>query len=209
MRPLESLLLSSVFAFMASASGNQVWSYVPAVKEARPSEGILVPVKPSEDVVKLVGESPPKKSQQFSPRRVFAVEIPAPNDVGIDVPASAEMAEAPIPVNARWPDAHDRISVDSLERGRSSKDSGTRNPWEARILSKNAGDDTTFSCGGIIAGGEGGPIGILNGRIIKRGDTLGEFSVAAVLANGLVLERSGAYFVIPRGRRTTVTTADR
>jgi hypothetical protein len=39
---------------------------------------------------------------------------------------------------------------------------------------------------------------------VRRGDALGEFSVAAVVDGALLLERAGAYLVIPRGRSTTV-----
>ena len=52
-------------------------------------------------------------------------------------------------------------------------------------------------------------LAILNGRIVRRGDTFGEFSLAAIFVNGLTLERNGTFIVIPRGRRTMVTTVDR
>jgi hypothetical protein len=49
----------------------------------------------------------------------------------------------------------------------------------------------------------------LNGHILRRGETLGGFSVARILANEVVLERNGSYVVLPRGRHVTVTTASR
>ena len=58
-----------------------------------------------------------------------------------------------------------------------------------------------------ITGGGGGPVAILNGRIVQQGDSVGEFTVAGVLANGVLLVRNASYFVIPRGRHTTIVAA--
>jgi hypothetical protein len=68
--------------------------------------------------------------------------------------------------------------------------------------------ETAFLCGGIVAGGEGGPIAIVNGHVVRQGDTLGHFGVARVIADGVLLQRGGSYFVIPLGRRTIVSTTD-
>jgi hypothetical protein len=110
-------------------------------------------------------------------------------------------------MGARWPDAQGRIFVDPSGQGIEAAPAGLRNPWEIRTLQRAVGKDIEFDCGGIIAGGEGGPVAILNGRIVRKGDSVGEFAVAGVLSNGVLLVRSASYFVIPRGQRTTVVGA--
>jgi hypothetical protein len=82
-----------------------------------------------------------------------------------------------------------------------------RNPWEVRIRPKSAGKDAVFLCGGIVSGGDGGPVAFLNGRVVRKGDAVGKFSVARVLASGVLLEVDGSYYVVPCGRRTTITGA--
>jgi hypothetical protein len=44
---------------------------------------------------------------------------------------------------------------------------------------------------------------------VKRGDAVGTFGVVGILADGVLLERGGAYFVVPRGKRTVIATASR
>jgi hypothetical protein len=68
--------------------------------------------------------------------------------------------------------------------------------------------DTVFLCGGIVAGGDAGPIAILNGHVVRQGDAMGRFGVYRVFAAGVVLERNGTFYVIPRGTRTTITAVD-
>jgi hypothetical protein len=67
--------------------------------------------------------------------------------------------------------------------------------------------DTVFVFGGLVAGGDGGPVGILNSHVVRPGDLLGSYRVAGILAKGLVLEADGSYFVVPRGARTIISAA--
>ena len=88
-----------------------------------------------------------------------------------------------------------------------SGESKLRNPWDMRGHPRPAVSETLFLCGGIVAGGAGGPVGLLNGRVVKRGDSLGAFSVAGILSSGVLLERGGTFFVAPLGKRTVISTA--
>jgi len=84
---------------------------------------------------------------------------------------------------------------------------GIRNPWEVRSGKKPVAKEILFECGGVVTGGEGGPVAIVNGRITRRGDLLGEFTVAGILPCGVMLERNGSFIVIPRGRPTEVVVS--
>jgi hypothetical protein len=110
----------------------------------------------------------------------------------------------PIPRSAQWPDAAGRIEAEDPAAGAAS----IPNPWEARARPRRTGVDMAFACGGTIIGGEAGPTAIVNGRIVRRGDPLGGFQVSLVYEGGAVLERRGAYVVLPRGRTTTISMRD-
>jgi hypothetical protein len=77
-----------------------------------------------------------------------------------------------------------------------------------RTHAKSSSEDSVFLCGGFVVGGEGGPVAILNGRLVKRGSTLGGFAVSGISAVGVVLERNGSFFVLPFGRRTSIATVE-
>jgi hypothetical protein len=69
---------------------------------------------------------------------------------------------------------------------------------------KAASREVLFECGGIVTGGDAGPVAIVSGRIARRGDSLGEFSVAGILPGGVMLERNGERLVVPLGKPTVV-----
>jgi hypothetical protein len=77
-----------------------------------------------------------------------------------------------------------------------------------RVRPKPAGNDIVFACGGIVVGGEGGPVALLNGSVVKKGDALGKFRVAGVLSGSVLLGKGGILFVIPLGKSITVSTVD-
>jgi len=209
MRLMPKLVLCALIWHAARASDGAAWAYVPAARDGRPFAGIAIPNAPSESVVTLLGVSPLAATARLEPRRVFAIEIQWLQDIhGADFHSLEKSTSVSIPAGALWPDAKGRIVAGLPEKGGVSKSVGIRNPWEVRIAPKDAGKDTVFVCGGIIIGGGSGPVAILNGRIARQGDFLGDFRVAGVLANGALLERNGSYFVIPKGQRTTVTTSD-
>jgi hypothetical protein len=141
------------------------------------------------------------------PRRVVAVDLPDPREApDAGRPASVPVADA-IPQGARWPDADDAIGTGASDPSDARDKTAVRNPWEVRAGPKAARSSAVFLYGGIIAGAEGGPVAFVNGRAVREGDVLGKFNVARIADSAVVIERAGAYFVLPRGRRTTITTA--
>ncbi len=170
-------------------------------------ESLSLHTSPTDDVVRLIGIGALNVPIDAEPHRVFAVELYEASGGEKDGKLLEVSSGDVIPTSAKWPDAGGRISAVFREPERASTNAGVRNPWEVRIRPKAAAQDTEFFCGGTIAGGENGPIAFLNGRIVRKGDLLGTFSVARVVAAGVLLEKGGSYFMLPRGRRTTITTA--
>lgn len=209
MKTAGSALVFCALAQGALGSGDQVWSVVPASGVARSLEGVVVPGAPSEEVVRTIGSNHAGAPRQVAPRRVLAVDIPGLSGVRAEEPAAAKGSDAPITANAHWPDARGRIALVAPATPGPSRDRGSRNTPEAGVAREQAGGETVIQCGGIITGGDAGPVAILDGRIVRPGDSLGEFGVAAIRADAVLLERAGAYIVIPRGRSTTVALSER
>jgi hypothetical protein len=207
MRMPAPLLFLPLIAAAAPLPDGQEWAPVPAARGARLPEAIFLPDPLTADVVRIVGPAPDPGAGHEAPRPVFAVDI-------ADVPGgaastTAAVAEPAIPADALWPDANDRVAVGPAKGGGPPGSAAIRNPWEVRVHPKIPGEETVLACGGIIGGAEAGFVALLNGRVLRRGDTVGGFSVAQVHADEVVLERNGSYVVIPRGRRVTVSTAVR
>jgi hypothetical protein len=205
---MPSLILTAMLGPAAPDSNEKAWSYVPAAHNAQSITGLVLSGPPTESIVTLVGTVNAAAVSATVPRDVFAFGIPSLPEGRVAPSPTRESTTRTVPAEARWPDAQGRIVTGPSKQGSPPKIAGIRNPWEIRIYPKVVGGDTVFQCGGIITGGDGGSVAILNGRIVRRGDSLGEFSVASVVASGVMLERNGSYFVIPLGRRTTVSTAD-
>jgi hypothetical protein len=197
------------FGASTPAIGETPWAYVPASTEARTVGVIEVPDAQTEDVVSLVGSTATHPARQSVPHRVIAVDIASPSSGQVPVASPARQLYISIPDGAHWPDSTGRIAAVRMAARDASGGAGIRNPWEVRLRTGPAGTETIFLCGGIVSGGEGGPIAILNGHIVRRGDSFGRFNVAGILGAGVLLEKGGSYFVIPRGTRTTITTVDR
>lgn len=207
MKPLFAFVVCAVLVPAVSASEGVAWTYVPAAREVRSPGSITLPDPLSESAVILVGSDPMAAAAPSGPLRVFAVEISESHPGSASAPSSQGLAALAVPVSARWPDAQGRIAAGPSGQGIEATPAGLRNPWEIRIVQRDVEKDVEFDCGGIITGGGGGPVAILNGRIVQQGDSVGEFTVAGVLANGVLLLRSASYFVIPRGRHTTIVAA--
>jgi hypothetical protein len=206
MRTRASPLLWFTVVARVMASDDGAWATVPVSAGAPVGIAITVERPPSEDDVRLVGEVPRDAAPKTAvSRRVLTWTIANPSNGPMAPAPGAD--DPPLPPGARWPDPHGAITAEPLAVGDHPEGPGVRNPWEVRIHPKSPEQETVFSCGGIIAGGGAGPVAILNGRVVMRGDALGDFSVARVRSNEVLLEKNGAYLVIPRGRRVTVTTA--
>ncbi len=204
MKLMSLFIIGAAPAFMVSALDGQTWTSVPYARDIRSLGGFDAPNPPSESDITIVAADSKVSAPLPEPRGVLAIEIPDRQQERVDTVTSEESADRRIPPDALWPDAHGKIAAVPPAREVSDKNLRLRNPWDVRPARKAAGKDFEFECGGIIAGGDGGSVAFLNGRIARRGDSVGEFSVAGVLANGVLLERSGSYFVIPMGRRVTV-----
>jgi hypothetical protein len=186
------------------ARSESAWTYVPASHDRSALESFAVAEAPTDKVVTLVGATPSRPRRDMEPLRVFAVEFPVPTGEARERVLPVEPRDG-YPEGARWPDEGGRITALPSP---SNPARGLRNPWEVRLHAGPSGADTVFLCGGIVVGGDGGPVAIVNGRVVRQGDALGRFAVAKVLAEGVVLERNGAYFVVPRGKRTSISAAE-
>ncbi len=188
-----------------TARGEAAWTYVPASPASRPLETYRVAEAPMDGVVTLVTSDSRTPHRHPEPPRVFAVDLPLPPREAATRLLPARMPVS-IPAGARWPDSTGRIGAVPPSAAGASK--GPRNPWEVRNLKSAVGVETVFLCGGILAGGDAGPIAILNGHVVRQGDAMGRFGVSRVFAAGVVLERNGSYYVVPRGTRTIITAVD-
>ncbi len=201
------LLIVSVLAPTAIGSNDLMWSIIPAAHSKSSHEEVEVPNATKEDEVRIVGVHLPEELPEKSLCRVLSIELPSNHNESSKAPIELDANEASIPTDAQWPDEHDQIALDRVVHTDTNKDSFVRNPWEVRIIPKNARSNDVFFFGSIIEGGEAGPIAILNGQIVKRGDTVGEYSVSSILVNALMLDRNGSHIVIPLGKRITVAIA--
>jgi hypothetical protein len=190
------------------ALGEPGWAYVPASREACTLGVIARPFLATEGVVCLVGADQACAVAPPEPRHVLRFEPSVAPGYPVDGSLEPNSDHRSVPEGALWPDASGHIVAASRAAGGSLPAASRRNPWEVRAHAASRQSDTVFLFGGIITGGEGGPVALLNGRVVRRGDVLGGFSVVAVLAAGVVLESRGTCFVVPRGMRTTVTTVD-
>jgi hypothetical protein len=202
------VLLAVALSVAARALGDVAWAYVPSSLEARKLEAIAVPNAPTEAAVTLVGTHPASGEPAGGLGRVYAVDIDSHQATDNDTRPQAASPGSAVPEGALWPDASGRIIATVSDPSGPPRASGIRNPWEVRIRPRPAGNDTVFACGGIVVGGEDGPVALLNGSVVKKGDSLGKFRVALVLSGSVLLGRGGILFVIPLGKSITVSTLD-
>jgi len=182
-------------ASSAAAAADARWATVPANPAGPVATALTVAGTPDESWVQWVGP----RARAAAPAPGAA---PAPV-VALSLPAAAPAPEpvASIPLSARWPDPAGRIAeVPSAGGGAAPP----RNPWLARPQGAETRRTETYFFGGYIAGGPAGPVGLVNGRAVHRGERLGSFVVDQILGLAVVLERDGARYVLPRGVRTAI-----
>lgn len=206
MRAAVLLLLLPAVGAATPESGQSAWTYVPASVETRTWGAFDIARLPADGLVTLLRSSPGTAAAEPSPTRVFMVDLP-PQSMGSGGGQLERLADFTVPRGARWPDANGRIDLGPATFT-GQQVASVRNPWEVRVHADPVSTDTLFFCGAILTGGDAGPVAILNNRVVKPGDFVGKFSVAGILAEGVILERAGSYFVIPRAKRTTVATLD-
>ncbi len=184
--------------------GESVWAVVPASPDARSMASLSVPDAPTEAVVRLVGDASTPALPAPDPRPVLVVDVSDRQARRTDDEPLEKASSRGLPDGVRWPDSAGRIVAVLPEEGVSP--TAMRNPWEIRTRPKQPGNESVFACGGIVAGGAGGPIAFVNGHVVRPGDALGKFRVACILREGVVLGREGLLLVLPVGQRTTVST---
>lgn len=200
----QLFLVTALLIPSAADSGASIWAYVPAGRDAQFLGGIHIPELLSERIVEdlvrteVVGRSA---------GNVFSFDIAAPANRCVESSERSNSVEPAVPSGALWPDANDTITAKSRDDRDGPYGVVTRNPWEIRAAATSPVGTSSISCGGIIVGGIGGSIAFLNGRIARRGDTIGKFEVLSVLPLGVILVRDGLFFVIPRGRRVLLRFA--
>jgi len=207
MRQLISIILGAIIVPAICASDGDAWSYLMAAGGFRSLGGAESARAFTDSIVTYVGADGAAAAQEAGPRSVITVDLPLPPGSGITPHLPVELISPAFPSDSQWPDAKGRIAVGSPTRPKASGNAGIRNPWEVRSATRAAAREIPFECGGIVTGGDRGPVAIVNGRIARRGDSFGEFSVAGILPIGVMLERNGSYLVIPRGRPTTVAVS--
>jgi hypothetical protein len=202
---LVAIPMAVVTVASAQADPGTPWATVPASRGALAIETLVVPRELDEGAVRLVG-APHGPSPVPLPLRVMAVDVgilsasPGPKAPAAPGPP-APMARAML-----WPDPDGRITEPAADPGGGVQ--AVRNPWEVRIRQKDAGHEAVFLCGGFIAGGPGGAVAFVNGRVVKRGDTVSGFEVARVEAGVVVLARDSSSFALPMGRRVAILMRD-
>jgi hypothetical protein len=193
---------------LASAQNEVPWAYVPSPREARAIGVMVRGYVPSEADVRVVGSAPQPAALAPDLRPVFAVEMPVQGDALAEKATKGDYGIPAVPEGTRWPDSSDRIVAVLPPPAGNPISSKIRNPWQVRIHPRSPGSEVNFQCGGVILGGEGGSIAFLNGRAVRKGDNLGKFRVASVLALGVVVERVGLYFMIPLRRSATISIVE-
>jgi hypothetical protein len=198
-----AVLVPALFA-CAAARCDSTWGFVAARNNERFTQGISVPDALSASAIRLIS-SPHPQPASTAPKPVAAFDLGSllrsREDGGYADPIAAEAA---IPADALWPDAGNVIAVPrNAGKGRMAA-AGLRNPWEIRNAPGAGASDFPVACGGVIIGGEGGPAAIVNGRLVRRGDRVDRFNVAAIRRGEVLLEQGGIVLVLPRGRPVTI-----
>jgi hypothetical protein len=111
-----------------------------------------------------------------------------------------------IPTDALWPDSDGSIHPSAAAVAKSKSNSQRRNPWET-VGRKTVKAQASFRWDAVIIGGDNA-IGVLNGRIVKEGDSLDGFKIEGVYPEGVVVELKTEKYVITRDRRITITSAN-
>jgi hypothetical protein len=188
--------------------GATSWATVPASRDSQQLEVVRVPSPSTEEIVTLVNRRNRAVVPPPAPRLVFSVDIREQPEMPNAVRTFAADSDTAVPSGALWPGVDGRITEAASVSGPIPGSHAVRNPWEVRVRSKVSRADSVFVCGGIIAGGDAAPIAFVNGKIERRGDALDGFVVDAVLASTVILDRNGTRYVLPLGRRTTISSEE-
>ena len=199
------LCLAGVSIGLRADPRGDSWASVPASRQAGQVDSFVVAREPTEEVVAVVGLGSSGSGAQFHPVSVvgFGLEL---GHADRSQAAAPEVENAAMPNEAVWPGPDGRIAVQPAEPPGAERASGLRNPWEIRMRPAPELRISLFASGGVISGGSGGPVALLNGRIVTRGATVEGFEVIQVTPAATVLRRAGVLYAIPLGRRISIET---
>ncbi len=192
------LILLALGLCPAAGRPQSPYAYVPASPAARVMGTIEVPRAASEDDVVLVGVPVAGIALAAASRVVTSFGLPGP-----EVDARPASAPESAPQGTLVPDPAGRVWIPAPVPG-AGDPSDCPNPFVARGRRREAPAEAAFACGGIILGGERGPVGLVNGHLVSPGDPLGAFRVRGIFREGLVVEASGSLVLLPVARTTRI-----
>jgi len=159
---------------------------------------VEIPRPASEADVVLVGDPAAGAAPSPSARVVTGFGLP-----GDAVEVEAAAAQESAPKGALVPDPAGRIWIPPPAPG-SGEAADCPNPFVARGRHRQAPAEAAFACGGIVLGGERGPVGFVNGHFVSPGDPLGSFRVRGIFREGVVLDAAGSLVLLPVARTTRI-----
>lgn len=189
-------------------AGEAQWNYVTTSGEPKSMDALKVPDPISARIVEFLGEDAESTTASVGDDSVVAVDTESFECSSYDILLQSGKIPHPTPKGVVWPDKDGRIVAkgnDPID-GRSAKVS--RNPWIRESTTSDLPTGTEMSCGGIVIGGEKGPVALLNGRVVRVGDTLKGLMVREIIQEGVVLGLSALRYMVPKGRHVTITVSN-
>jgi hypothetical protein len=198
--------IAVVCGIEASFADEVQWGYVDDTGGARSLETLKVKESISERIIVLVGKDSESSSAGLDRYPVVAIDTDSVERADSDSLSNSERMAVPALREVIWPDKDDRILVVKPESLAVPSTSVPRNPWERESDKAHLSTSMEFSCGGIVIGGESGPVALLNSRIVRVGDILQGFNVREIVQEGVVLGFYASCCMVPKGRRAIITT---
>ncbi len=191
-----------------SFAGEAPWSYVTYSGETVSPAILKVPEAVSERIVVFLGEDDESTPSRLGLGPVVAIDTDSIERRNQGRPTQAKEIPDPSLAGILWPGKDDQIVAKRSGTADGRSADGSRNPWMRLSEVGSRPTDSRFSCGGVVISGEAGPIAILNGSVVREGATLGGFVVRRIGQEGVVLERSSALYMVPKGKRAIIATPE-
>jgi hypothetical protein len=196
------LVIATQTSLVVKMSGS-MWAFVPEQRDASFVGEINVPSTPSTVAITIVG---PSKTTKWNDQRVLNFSFPNLEDGVAQEAKSKRTNNSIIPPDANWPKLDGTIGPVLHAGNDTIGRPADRNPWTVRTINGTHSEAFVVKCGGVIIGGAGGDVALLNGSIVREGDLISGFAVGVVTLIGVVLKRNGSSFVVPLGRNVTIRT---
>jgi hypothetical protein len=203
---LPALIFLCALAAAGSEPETTSWATVPASTLAGRLETFPLPGPVGDGVVALVGATGRPDPLAPAPVQMLSLDLPQVAAAGEEPQGPDESLEE-LPPGTAWPGPDGRISVGANRETRAAAESLLRNPWENRVHPRRELTESIFVSGGIISGGSGGPVALLNGRVAQKGSTVDGFEVALVANSAVLLTKDGCSYAVPLGRRVAIEIA--